>query len=182
MISTTVAKARNAISEALRSASADLEEIRDQIKALNSERGRIEREPDDFGTIAHHVDAMIEEARGINLVGRSILTGSSLSAPAMDAMLANMLKAHPFTVLAHLAPDQLREALLAPLDRKSGIAPDHRMSELDRINGELLVAEIAEEVVIREMEDATGSYIARRADADPAILLAPDRELSLPPD
>lgn len=181
MITSTVAKARSAISEALRSASADLEEIRDQIKALHSERGRIEREPDDFGTIAHYVDAMIGEARGIHLIGSSILTGSSLSVPALDVMLANMLKVHPFTVMAHLAPDQLRETLLAPLDRKSGIAPERRISELDRIDGELLVAEVAEEVVIREMEDATGSYITRRADADPAILLAPDAELSSPP-
>lgn len=182
MITNTITKARNAISEALRSASADLEEIRDQIKALHSERGRIEREPDDFSTIAHHIDAMIEEAQAINLVGRSILTGSPLSAPALDAVLGNVLKTHPFTVLAHLAPDHLRETLLAPLDRKSGIAPDRRISELDRIDGELLVAEIAEEVVIREMEDATGSYITRRTDADPAILLAPNDELSPPPD
>ncbi|MCO5145384.1 MAG: hypothetical protein M9895_04290, partial [Aquamicrobium sp.] len=38
-------------------------------------------------------------------------------------------------------------------------------------------AELSEEMILREMEDATGNYISRRGDADPALLLAPTSEL-----
>ncbi|MCA1775565.1 MAG: hypothetical protein LC676_08150 [Loktanella sp.] len=47
---------------------------------------------------------------------------------------------------------------------------------LDRLDGEILDAELAEEGVVRELERA-GFEILRRPDADPRALLAHDSEL-----
>lgn len=177
-----VTKARNTIAEALREASADLEEIRGQIDALHRERRQVERRNDDFETIAARIGDVIAEARRESLISQNMLTSVPATASTFDALFSNLMKGRPFFLLAHLAPDTLRESLLADVERKGGISPKQRAAALEAIDAKLLTAEIAEEVAIREMEDATGSYIARRAKADPAILLAPDRELSPPPD
>ena len=47
-----------------------------------------------------------------------------------------------------------------------------------RLDSEILQAEQAEEVVLREIEAGTGTPQPRRPDADPRVLLAPDEELS----
>lgn len=177
-----VTKARNTIAEALREASTDLEEIRDQIDSLHRERRQIERQNDDFETTAARIGDVIAEARKESLISRNMLASVPAAASTFDAIFANLMKGRPFFVLAHLAPDALRESLLADVERKGGISPEQRAAALKAVDAKLLTAEIAEEVAIREMEDATGSYIARRANADPAILLAPDQELSPPPD
>lgn len=56
------------------------------------------------------------------------------------------------------------------------MAPADKAAELDRIDGELLAVELAEEGAIRELE-AAGFEVQRRPDADPRALLAADSEI-----
>ena len=60
--------------------------------------------------------------------------------------------------------------------QREPMAADEQRTALDRLDGEILSAELPEEAVVRELEQA-GFEILRRPDADPKALLAHDAEL-----
>lgn len=174
----TVIGARRAMLDAMTNIKASLGAVRENIAALQAERTALNRQSDDFATVTTQIEAAIEEARSLPLIGSSILKSVPIDAGNLNRLLINAFSAGPLMALAHLTPDTLRDALLAPLDREAGISPTDRAAELARIEAAMLAAEVSEEVVLRELDEATGGYTPRRADADPAILLAPDSELA----
>jgi hypothetical protein len=52
------------------------------------------------------------------------------------------------------------------------------VAEIARLDEDIANAEQAEELLLREIEEATGATMPRRADASEKILLAPDNELA----
>lgn len=72
--------------------------------------------------------------------------------------------------------DRLRDALIAtkidgPLRGRKRMARADKRAELDRLDAEILRAELSEEAAIRAAEDA-GLSTLRRGDADPRAVLA----------
>jgi hypothetical protein len=52
-----------------------------------------------------------------------------------------------------------------------------RVAQVAKIESEILAAEMVEERLLREIEEGTGAPMPRRANASPAVLLAPTEEL-----
>lgn len=173
---TAVAKAGKALAASLRGASEHVDALRKRIADLVSQQSKIRAEPEDYATIENRVDSLISEARNVDLFTSRTLDMAG-TVGALDLYLSKALAVHPFVVFAKMGPERLRETLLALIDRDAGISPEKRHADLRQIDREIFAAELGEEIVLREMEDATGGYISRRGDADPALLLAPTSEL-----
>lgn len=176
-VADTMSGARRAMIDAMAEIAASIEGYRDDISGMKAERAGLLSVADDFATTAAEVDEAIAQARRLPLIGVSTLRSMPINAGTLNQGLIGAFSGGPFFALAHLMPDAMREAILAPLDRSAGISPTERAAELERIDAALLAAEVAEEVMLRELDRATGGYTPRRRDADPAILLAPDGEL-----
>lgn len=173
---TALAKAGKSLAASLRSASDHVDALRKRVADLASQKSRVRAEPDDFVTTEKRVDSLISEARNVDLFTSHTLDMAG-TVGGLDLYLGRALAVHPFVVFAKMNPERLRETLLAPIDRNAGISPEKRQADLRQIDREIFAAELSEEIILREMEDATGNYISRRGDADPALLLAPTSEL-----
>ena len=161
-------------------------DAREAIDELRSLRTRLLDERDDAASrprpldeardaIAAEIIARAERAlddvslRGLMRPGDN--RGPRLNISTEDAgKLALAANAEGVVALLSARLSQVYEGQPEPMT-----AADQR-AELERIDGELLSAELAEEAVVRELE-AAGFEIARRPDADPRALLAADAEL-----
>lgn len=179
-----LAKASTKIAAALSGAREDIDQLRDRLADLKSEREHVQSLPVDMLTIEQRVDdALAEAARQMPLrfdIGRPegftpVDFRTKLSATPGAGATTNFAN-NGFNILAVLCPDALRAALLknAPT---GGISASERTARVAQLDRDILATEIAEEVACREIEAALGTEIARRSDANPAILLAPDAEL-----
>ena len=165
-----------AIADAIASARADLDEIRDHIADLTADRQSVAAEPCDRDEAESRVAGFVQgaAARGRDLLDRPELFAGD--ARPISPYMVQAVARDPLAVLAAVAPDKLAEALLAN-HPGGGRSPDARIAKLAEIDRALNAAEIAEEVATREIDRATGTMLPRRLDADPAVLLAPDHEL-----
>ena len=165
-----------AIADAIASARADLDEIRDHIADLTSDRQSIAAEPCDRDDAERRVAGFVKgaAARGRDLLDRPEMFAGE--ARPISPFLAQAVARDPLSALAAVVPDQLAEAMLAN-HPGGGLSPDARTARLAEIDRALNAAAIAEEVAAREIDRATGAMLLRRLDADPAIVLAPDAEL-----
>jgi hypothetical protein len=166
----------------VRAARTDIDTLRDRIADLQSDRHSIEMQSNDRATIGREIDRQIDAALGRRpLHFPALVRGEfSLYRGTLGAELKHAFNENPFDVLAALAPDKLKAAILSsmPVD---GISPEDRSARLAKIDADILSTEIAEEVACRELERALGATVSRRDEASPAILLAPDEELGIEP-
>ena len=169
--------ARTAIADALSQASIELEATRRRIARLTSDRRQVSSAFEDFATIEAKVDRTIAAARTVEIFSRHTFRNVEPSVGAMDNFLSKAFAVHPFSVLAQIAPDALKAFVLSRVDREGGLSPDARATGLERLDVAIFREEIAEELAIRSMEDATDTIVHRRGDGDPALWLAPMAEL-----
>lgn len=123
------------------------------------------------------IEALIES--GLER-GSETLRPYGLFAADRSIFDANRLNAHlaadPLGVLAVFFPEELRAELVSYLP-EGGISEEARQARLVQIDADLEAAAIAEEVALRDLEEALGSEVPRREDARADILLALDGEL-----
>ncbi|BCH18863.1 hypothetical protein [Mesorhizobium sp. L-2-11] len=166
----------------VRAARSDLDALRDRITDLQSKRHNVEFTPNDRATMEREIDKEIAAAldrRPLHFPalvrGEFMLYRGSLSADLKHALVED-----PFGVLAAFDAGRLKAGILATLP-SDGISPEARSAQLAKIDADILSTEIAEEVACRELERGLGASVSRREDANPAILLAPDKELGMEP-
>jgi hypothetical protein len=153
----------------------DVDGLRDRIAALQEERERVEMQHVDQTEAERRIEALIEDARGRDMLRPSGLFAADRCIFNRGRFAAN-LAANPLGVLATLFPEQLRNALAAYAP-EGGISEDARQAQLAKIDADLEAAAIAEEVALRDFEEAVGTEVLRRSDADPRLLVAFDAEL-----
>lgn len=99
------------------------------------------------------------------------LEGASFGPPEdFDAGQVLMYYLRPLLV------DAMLEAVTAAAEKRPSISEAERRKRLTELDAEILNAEMHEEVVNRAAE-AAGFSVARRRDANPAVVLAPDEVL-----
>lgn len=164
------AKIRNA----LFAARADLAGIQDRIADLKTKREAIEYQPRDRASVERIVDQAIADAR--SPFTSSALVSRHLAPHEAAAELRDRVNADLFATLAAFDPKRLKALILA--DAPDGM-PDHeRDAQIAKLDRDILAAEMAEELALREIDEASGAIAPRRADAPIAIILAPTRELA----
>jgi hypothetical protein len=174
------AKKLGAATSALAAAKADVQDLRDRIGRLREEREHVRTLPADAAAVARRVDEAIALAREYDPAAPSGLSApegtSSASPHALISTFNNRADGNIFAALAAVVPGELKAALLANVT-SGGIAEEERARRLAEIDEDEILASMAEEVATREIEDAVGTHVPRRADARAAVLLAPDSEL-----
>lgn len=178
-----MAKITTKITDLLSASRRAASSIRDALDGLESdliarklELNRISSSPVDEATIAARIDRVLADAAA---AAEDALILGVLSAP--DADPARMFPAptvtrlQAFSMAAMLAPETARAALISRVSAgaRNGISDEFRAAETARLAGEIADLESQIEAVHREAERA-GLSIPRRADADPAALLAPE--------
>lgn len=146
-------------------------DYRSQLAKLRSERDATLQAPIDAKEAAALVDREIAQAQAKPLSAFDYLESGGFSASTFNRRADDV-----FSILAVVAPDKLKEAALASLP-PSGLSRVERSRRLSEIESGLLVAAVAEELALRQIEAMTGSHERRRLDAEAAILLAPLSEL-----
>lgn len=155
----------------------DIDGIRDRIFEIRQALDEVAALPPDVASIEQAVDDYVaSRAKLGGLEFPYIGAAVGINPNSLDLFIRGEAAHRPELVLAVLVPDALRAALLRNMPRH-GITAADRTARLAKLDRDLLIAEIAEELAIREVEDATGARLFRRVDADPAILLAPTAEL-----
>lgn len=155
-----------------------LDGLESDLIAKKLELSRVTTAPVDTATIAARVDRLIS---GAIEDAENALFLPMLSAPDGDLnrmFLHNSVtrrEAFGFAVMA--SPETARAALIARVSTgaRNGISDEFRARETARLAAEIADLEGQIEAVHRQAE-AGGLVIPRRADADPAALLAPDPE------
>lgn len=146
--------------------------IREQIAALKIEQAAIFAQPVSRDAVAQAVRDGVKDCEPIS-EAQTLQTLRRLAA----GQPAPLLTVRAGTVAIDLLPMFIRmmgtaavtKALLRGLDDiPEGLAPEARTNRLADIVAELRALEGSEETLIRE----SGEAIARRADADPAVVLA----------
>ena len=168
-----------AIAEAIEHARSDLDEIRGRVEDLLAERASVQSAPCDREEAERRIGELIDQAGTSDLFHRPEIFGA---APGpLSPFFRQRLRDEPLAAFAVIAPDALADALLEG-HPGGGLSPDQREARLSELDCALLAAEIAEEIACREIEGSTGTILPRRLDANPAILLAPDREFEPQPE
>ncbi|WP_150117784.1 hypothetical protein [Microvirga vignae] len=152
----------------------DLDEIRDRIADLQAQRTAIQNAPVDRKTMEQRINYEINRVTAVkNLTFREI---SAVDGRFYASEFNKRFDKDPFALFAALDPEGLKAALLEHLPA-DGLTAEESQAKIIKLDAEILAAEMAEELTLREIEAGTGAAIPRRADADPRVLLAPDAEL-----
>lgn len=160
------------LAEALRGARADVDALRDRRLVLIEKIETVRNAPVTEAEIAERVDALLDSAERAALGWANI---SGLANP--DGGLADIdaaFRKEPLGVLAMFNREGTRARLIREaVTHASGKPIDRavREAEFAKLAGELEDVERAEELAIREAEEA-GAVIHRRHDANPALYLA----------
>ena len=148
-----------------------IEIIREQIAALKHEQAAIISQPFSRAAVEQAVrDGVkdcesISEAQTLHTLQR---LASGQPAPLLSIREGSRIDLLPVFVRM-LGTAAVTKALLRGLDDiPLGLRPDARTDRLKSLYAELRILEISEETLIRE----SGEAITRRADADPAAVLA----------
>lgn len=168
-----------AITSAIEQARGDLDALRDRLADLSADRDAVVAAPCDEAEAVRRVERLIQSASASGVFARHELFSGEQQ--PLSPYFARTLSDNLFGVLAAIAPDQLRAAFMAHLP-PGGISPDQRAARLLDLDKQIEAAAIAEELACREIENATGSMIARRADCSADIVLAPGHELQPDPE
>ena len=160
---------------------------RERIAEITWRLTEIDRAGPDAAEIATRVAGVVEDLRrrASQKAGAVAILGASAGGwnggRAGDRIRDDLgaLTAVDFTALVD--PERLArwlraEGESAAADGGERMPPAEVAAERGLLEAERLTHEVAEELAIREIE-ATGAAFGRRPDVDPAVVLAPDREL-----
>ena len=174
-IQSLVAAARSA-SEKMAAA---VEGLRSQIAELNRRKRKLQNQSVDFETAAARLVKYIDGQAGL----------AEKKSPSVEVFTRIGYDRMHLDVRSHWSRDELLFAALAPqlkaillkkleahFKQRPGIAADDRAEQIAEIDRELRDLELSEESCIRAASRA-GFEILRRADANPAAVLASDDEL-----
>jgi hypothetical protein len=179
-----IAAVKNALGDlrsVLGGAKHDLQDLRDRISDLQAKRQHAELTSVDRAEIERRIKVDIARATERdpfqNWARQWYQPPKQLP---LETDIRRLIQADPLAVLiGMLGKDGVREALLrAAAPATGGLSSRGRAAEIARLDEEIAVAEQAEELLLREIESATGAVMPRRADASEKILLAPDNELA----
>ena len=148
-----------------------IEQIRDQIAALQAERTAIIEQPVSRAAVEQAVRDGVKDCESVS-EAQTLQTLQRLAAgqpaPLLSVRAGSSIDLLPVFVRM-LGTAAVTKALLRGLDDiPVGLAPDARTKRLAAINAELAALELQEEALIRD----GGEVIHRRVDADPAAVLA----------
>lgn len=172
------ARKPSALAAAIATLRTDVADLRDRRLTILDSIAQVEAAPMPAAEIGARIDGMLDSAaRQV----RASLNFATLSVPnGAEFEVGPSVAANPIGLAVVLGQrDTVRAAMLAEAvdaaKRRGGkpMAQAERDAELVKLRGELTDCERAEELVIREAEDA-GAHIARRRDADPAVFLLED--------
>lgn len=173
--------ARAAAETPVPSARQQVQALRDQVAALKARRREVERLPvlmtEALDAIDSGLDALV--ANATKHLDDSTSLRPEGGRPRLD--FSPSIENLP-SLLALIARDTLADAMRArvieayEVEGSEGISATDRRAALAEIDADILATEAAEELTIRT-EEADGSEILRRGDANPAIVLAFDDEL-----
>ncbi len=164
---------------------ASIESIRRRITELARRRGEVEIAPCDATTVRARAERIVDDALADF---RSSMVADLLCAPAerfSDSRLHAAITGVPTFALMAAAGN--RDALVTALVAEafalpavgSPVSEAERETLLASIDRDLLRADVEEESFTRQLEGAgLGANIARRAGANPAVVLARDHELA----
>ncbi|MFC5504887.1 hypothetical protein [Bosea massiliensis] len=176
------------------SARSDVAELRGRLSDLRAELQKVVATPRDRATIERLIDEQIAHHADPEAFRFAALASPAFSAEGLAgefntrfatfkfAEAGRYVNSEPFDArlfqfLAAFDPAKLKAMLLASAP-SGGISDAKRAAEISRIEREILLTSLAEELACREIEEFTGSHFPRRRDADVAILLAPVSELA----
>lgn len=153
---------------------AAVEQHRAAISRHASEMDAIASAPVDAETASRRLDAEIERSKQLLPDHFRHLDSprSGFSAEAFNRRAT----AEPFAFWATYDPETLKEIALSTI-RPGGITDAERAKRLAAAEDARQVAEVDEEIALREIDSLTGSHEKRRLDARVEILLAPLTEL-----
>lgn len=163
------------IRDALRNAQSDIDALRDRIAELQEAWDSLVSAPRARADVERYVDDWIARAVATQPFQLGALWSVHTRPFEAEQIFQRSFETNGFAMLAAWDAKKLKALLLA--DAPAGMTDDARAVEMSRLEREIEVAEIAEEVACREIEDELGNTIMRRADVNPAILLAPTAEL-----
>ena len=163
------------IRQALRGAQSDIDALRDRIAELQDAQNTLEATPRARADVERYIDDWIARAVATQPFRLGALWSVHTRAFEAEQIFQRSFETNGFAMLAAWDSKRLKALLLA--DAPAGITDDARAVEMSRLEREIEVAEIAEELACREVEAEIGGTIMRRADVNPAILLAPTSEL-----
>ncbi|WP_324134164.1 hypothetical protein [Bosea sp. (in: a-proteobacteria)] len=150
--------------EALRSRIGELAEQRREVDAAPPSMAEIEARADEL------IDSCLDRAPPFfDLIGAR---GGLPSA----GLIADAAARHPIAWAATLDRESLRRAMLRG-QPDDGIDAADRAARLARLDDEIMQLCAAEELLLREVDAASGGHTRRRRDAPPAVLVAPTDEL-----
>ncbi|MDP2354488.1 MAG: hypothetical protein Q8M31_00270 [Beijerinckiaceae bacterium] len=159
---------------AVEAVTSHIQGIRDQISDRQAARREVDESPRSLLEVQQIIDREIEQAQS---GGFFQFIGLQARTSTFNSLLFNdRFENRPFELLAAIAPDKLRAALLDGVPN-DGLPPAERETLLSEMDTENFRLEVAEETAVRELEVGTGRPLARRADVNPAILVAPTHEL-----
>ena len=148
-----------------------IDQIREQIDALKIEQAHIIGQPVSRAAVEQAVRDGVRDCESIS-DAQTLQTlqrlASGQPAPLLSVRENSYIDLLPVFVRM-LGTAAVTKALLRGLDDiPIGLRPDARTDRLKSLYAELRILEISEETLIRE----SGEAITRRADADPAAVLA----------
>lgn len=164
-----------AISRLFAEAKADVSDLRARLADLEDQRRRVVEMPRDRASVEAMIDATIAKAQAERPFALGALWSVYMSPGEAPGMLKDRLQADPMSVFAAWDPDRFKALLLA--SAPEGISETKRAAELSKLDRDILLTSIAEEVACRELDAEIGRRYPRRRDAEPAILFAPTSEL-----
>lgn len=153
-----------------------LESVRRRVRDLQAQRSEIADLPPTQAVAFERIDEFV---RGITTTARHrapdptrfVGPPAGYTAPRL-VDLSDLFAAYMGPALA----DAMKAEVEDLYESTPGVTEDDRADRLEKIDGELLDAELAEESIIRAAE-AAGFPMARRYDADPRVVLAHDKAL-----
>lgn len=180
-VKNVIAKMRTALGQSSQLAR-DLDSLRADIEATRAEIEATENAPPPREEVerqkAAEIEGLANRFAAAAWTGPLEPGGLAYAAPEFAALANRDVLA--FACFA--APEKMRALVAARLDDAyrdgPGLTSSERHLALTALGARLAAFELAEEAVIRALE-ASGLVHIRRADADPAVVLAPDSALPL---
>ena len=170
-----MASALKAISRLFAEAKADVSDLRGRLADLQEQRRRIVEMPRDRASVEATIDGLIARAQAEQPFSLGALWSVFMSPGEASGMMKDQLQADPLLIFAAWDPARFKALVLATAPE--GISETKRAAELARLDRDIRLTSIAEEVACRDLDAEIGRRYPRRRDADPAILFAPLREL-----
>ncbi|MDP2779841.1 hypothetical protein [Devosia sp.] len=163
----------NAIHDASRALVSGVELLRRQIQELREQRRTTSLAPVDEAEARRRLDSWVSDMRGQVL---EQLSPAMFTAPDYQPRTPPANSPITTSAIAVLLGEMYSELIARQYSQVSGITDDERKAALRQIDADILDAEMTEESIIRNAEQA-GISIMRRRDADPRAVLAFDADL-----